>query len=257
MLISIILCSRDPQAASWVVSNLKRTAANPDRLEILVRDNHTYPRGICAVYNEAALDCQGEILVFMHEDAYMMETGWDDVLCQKFAADANLGVLGVAGSCFMGMNPPLWSKAGPPWTFGKVTHELDGGREFFLTVFNERDGDQEVAVLDGVWFAARRSVVMSCPFDAVTFPGFHFYDMDFCLQAGCLCKLVATTDIRVKHLSPGNFDHSWREAAQRFSEKWKAVLPMHKGPVASFPPPGSARFASIDLRGKAPQWILI
>lgn len=256
MKISVVICSRDARAAVWVMRNLRRTAARPDLLEILAMENRAAPRGICAVYNEAMAKASGEVLVFMHEDVYMMEYGWDDVARKKFQVNPRLGMLGVAGSSFLLREPPLWSKAGPPWTFGKVVHELDGGREFFLTVLNEEDGDREVAALDGLWFAVRREVFDHCRFDEDNFPGFHFYDADFSLQAGTRWEVWATTDIRVKHLSAGHFGAEWQEAAQRFQAKWQPVLPLRRG-LESAVQPGSGRFAGIDLRGKATQLTLL
>lgn len=253
MLISIVICSRDPQAASFVKRNLLCTARRPERLELLLRDNRHVPKGICTVYNEALREASGELVVFMHEDVYMMEMGWDEVLRGLFSRMPKLAVLGVAGSSWLQDSPPLWAKAGPPWTFGKVVHELDEGREFFLAVFNERDGEQEVAALDGLWMAARRKVCEACAFDAANFPGFHFYDIDFCMQAAAFGPVMATTEIRVKHLSAGSFDADWKTAAEAFRLKWKTELPRRRGGKAMWPPPGSEKAKMLDLKGKVPQ----
>jgi len=257
MMISVVICSRDPRAAEWVSRNLRRTATHRENLQIIIQDNRSPSRGICAVYNEAVRKASGQLIVFMHEDAYMMESGWDELLRNKFAARPDVGVIGVAGSCALMREPPLWSKAGPPWTFGKVVHELDHGREYFLTVFNEQDGDQEVAVVDGVWMAVRAELLVECTFDSSTFQGFHFYDIDFCLTAGLCTRLLVTTDIRIKHFSPGSFGPEWNQGAQRLLEKWGDRLPIYKGLTGDVPPPGTHRFFSQNLKGIAPQITLI
>ena len=254
MPISVVLCSRDPRAAALVVRNLRRTALVPQDLQFVVMDNRAPARGICAVYNDAISRCMGDLVVLMHEDAFMMEAGWDAVVRAKFRAEDRLGVLGVAGSSLLLADPPLWSKAGVPWTFGKVTHELDGGREFFLTLLSEDEGDREVAVLDGVWLAVRREVFARCRFDEQSFPGFHFYDVDFCLQAATQgWMLMASTDVRVKHLSAGDFGDVWQSAANSFVSKWKEHLPFSRGETFAAHAPGSLRFRSVDLKGKVPQ----
>ncbi len=253
MLISIVICSRDPQAASFVKRNLLCTARHPERLQLLLRDNRYDPKGICTVYNEAVREASGGLVVFMHEDVYMMEEGWDEVLRGIFARRPGLAVLGVAGSSWLSASPPLWAKAGPPWTFGKVVHELDEGRDYFLEIFNEKDGEQEVAALDGLWMAARREVCQACAFDETNFPGFHFYDIDFCMQAAAFGRVMATTDIRVKHLSAGSFDANWKAAAEAFRRKWNGELPRMRGGKALWPPPGSEKAKMLDLKGKAPQ----
>ena len=111
--------------------------------------------------------------------------------------------------------------------------------------------------LDGLWFALRASVFKTYSFDSNTFPGFHFYDVDFCLQIAEAWEIWVTTDIRVKHFSAGNFGKDWINAAKELKNKWQNRWPhsLDVGPTP--PPPGSHRIENVNLKGKAPQitWI--
>ncbi|MCL2100893.1 MAG: glycosyltransferase family protein [Fibromonadales bacterium] len=256
--ISIIICSRNPSEALSVKRNLLGTAKWPKSLEIIVIDNREKNEGLCAVYNQGVAKANGRVLVFMHEDVWMMEKEWDVVLLKKFRELPEIQMLGVAGSSLLVKLPyPLWGTAEIPYTFGKVIHlvEKNGEKEFFLAIFNERDGDQEVVALDGLWFAARKSLFEKISFDEKTFPGFHFYDLDTCMQALEHGKIYATADIRVLHKSEGSFKEEWEKASAVFIQKWENKLPAK---TLNEPLPAKELFntSCIDLRGKVkiPKW---
>ena len=254
--ISVIICSRNPSEALSVKRNLLGTAKYPKSLEIIVIDNREKNEGLCAVYNQGVAKANGRVLVFMHEDVWMMEKEWDAVLLKKFRELPEMQILGVAGSALLVDYPyALWAAAGIPYTFGKVVHLVEKSNEFFLSIFNDRDGDQESVVVDGLWFAARKTLFEKCQFDSETFTRFHFYDLDICMQALEFGKVFVTTDIRVLHKSEGTFKDEWKEWSNIFIEKWKDRLPAYIQPL---PPPsnGLLKPGSLDLKGKVkiPKW---
>ncbi len=58
-------------------------------------------------------------------------------------------------------------------------------------------------------------------FDAATFDGFHFYDLDFTYRAHRSgLSLAVTTGIEAIHQSEGKFEDTWRHYAQRFHAKF-------------------------------------
>jgi GT2 family glycosyltransferase len=254
--ISIIICSRNQNEALSVRRNLLGTAKYPNSLEIIVLDNREKNEGLCAVYNKGAKMANGRVLVFMHEDVWMMEKDWDIVLLKKFRELQEIQILGVAGSAYLVDYPyALWAAAGIPWTFGKIVHLIEEKDEFCLSLYNDRDGDQEAVVVDGLWFAARKSLFEKISFDEKTFPAFHFYDLDICMAALEFGKIYMTTDIRVLHKSEGTFKEEWKDWSKIFVEKWKGKLPAK---TLNDPPPskGLLKAGSIDLRGKVqvPRW---
>ncbi|MDR3001174.1 MAG: glycosyltransferase family protein [Fibromonadaceae bacterium] len=254
--ISVIICSRDPNEVMSVRRNLLGTAKWPKSLEIIIIDNREKNEGLCAVYNQGAAKAKGRILVFMHEDVWMLEKDWDIVLLKKFRELPEIQILGVAGSSLLADKPwPLWSVADIPYTFGKVVHLIEKNEEFFLALYNDRDGDQEVVVLDGLWFAAKKTLFEKLAFDEKTFPAFHFYDIDICMQALEFGKNYATTDIRVLHKSRGSFEGEWEKWSNVFVEKWKDKLPVK---TLNEPPLSKElqKAGCLDLRGKVkePRW---
>jgi GT2 family glycosyltransferase len=247
--ISIVICSRHPDEALSVRRNLLGTAKRPESLEIIVIDNKKN-LGLCAVYNQGAAMANAEIIVLMHEDVWMLEKEWDIVLLKKFEELPEIQILGVAGSAYLADSPyAFWPAANIPWTFGKVIHLTKN--EFFLALYNDRDGDQEVVVVDGLWFAAKKTFFEKCRFDEQTFPAFHFYDIDICMQALAFGKNYVTTDIRVLHKSEGTFKEEWKEWNNIFIQKWKDKLPAK---TLNEPPPskGLLKSGRIDLQGKVP-----
>ena len=79
--ISVIVCSRaDP---AWTVHerNVAKTAGSAH--EYLRIDNRSGRYGICAAYNKGIEQARGDILVFIHEDVFFMETNWAAVLSRK------------------------------------------------------------------------------------------------------------------------------------------------------------------------------
>jgi glycosyltransferase involved in cell wall biosynthesis len=232
------------------------TAKWPKSLEIIVIDNRDKNLGLCAVYNQGVAKASGRVIVFMHEDVWMMEKEWDIVLLKKFRELPEMQILGVAGSALLVDYPwPLWYAGGIPYTFGKVVHLVEKNDEFFLSLYNDRDGDQEAVVVDGLWFAAKKSLFEKISFDEETFPRFHFYDLDICMQALEYGRVFITTDIRVLHKSEGSFKEEWKEFSNAFIQKWKEKLPAK---TLNEPPPsnGLQKAGNIDLRGKVlvPKW---
>ncbi|GHV16311.1 streptomycin biosynthesis protein StrF [Fibrobacterales bacterium] len=255
--ISIVICSRNPNEAEAVKRNLLGTAKYPNSLEIIVIDNREKNEGLCAVYNKGAQKASGRVVVFMHEDVWMLENDWDVVLLEKFRKLPEIQILGVAGSAILVGEPyALWAQANIPYTFGKVVHYISKNDDFFLAIFNDCDGDQECVVVDGLWFAVRKSLFEKIRFDQETFSRFHFYDLDICMQALDFGKVFVTTDIRVMHKSKGSFSDEWKEWSDIFVQKWKDKLPITTIPLPPPKPDGLQKAGNLDLRGKVqiPKW---
>jgi hypothetical protein len=137
--------------------------------------------------------------------------------------------VGVAGTKYLFRDNPLWNIAGRPFLFGRVIHAPKDEEECYLTVFSEEEGDGEVVAVDGLFFAARRSLFEKIKFDQYTFDGFHFYDLDICMQARKTHRLITTHDILVKHKSWGRSGPEWEEYGKRFLKKYRHQLPLSIG----------------------------
>ncbi|NLE01778.1 MAG: glycosyltransferase, partial [Fibrobacter sp.] len=178
-MISVIVCSRYKSGYELHSRNIAKTIGTP--YEYIVIDNSDNRYSLCSAYNEGVARAQGEICVFMHEDVFFMEGNWGKVLENKFE-DSTIGLVGVAGSSYLFSDLPGWVAAGRPYIKGHVVHELQNGSVYNLTVFNWENTDQDVVVVDGLFFSIRKSLFSSISFDEKTFDGFHFYDLDICMQ---------------------------------------------------------------------------
>ncbi|MBN1129031.1 MAG: hypothetical protein JXA71_08595 [Chitinispirillaceae bacterium] len=242
----MVVCSK--QDPSWTLHerNVSKTAAG--EVEYLRIDNREPRRSICAAYNRGVAQARGDIMVFMHEDAFFMEKGWNTRLTTKFC-DPSIGLVGVAGTQYLFREHPGWVAAGRPFIKGKVIHETAKGENFHLTVFSWDDRDAEVVAVDGLFFAIRASLFPAIRFDEETFDGFHFYDLDICMQVRRTHRLIVTPDIIIKHRSGGSFNTSWQEYAKRFMLKYRNALPAGCTDTV----PDLARripFENFDLKGK-------
>lgn len=249
-MISVIVCSRlGSSSGALHERNARKTALNG--IEYVLVDNSDGRHGICSAYNAGVEKSSGEILVFMHEDVFFMEPAWDKQLALKFS-DSSIGLVGVAGTQYLFPNPPGWVVAGRPFIKGKVVHETKGGANFHLTVFSWDKTDSDVVAVDGLFFAIRRELFSRVSFDERTFDGFHFYDLDICMQIRASHRLIVTPDILLKHQSGGAFNALWHDYAARFVNKYRAQLP---ATCATGIPDLSNRvpFENFDLRGKVSQ----
>jgi glycosyltransferase involved in cell wall biosynthesis len=252
-MISVIVCSRQPPSWDTHQRNVCKTIGAQH--EYVRVDNSQNSYGTSAAYNQGIQKAQGDIFVFVHEDVFFMECGWGAVVESKFR-DESLGLLGVAGSQYLPSSPPKWFAPGMPFTRGRVVHELDNGTKYFMTMYSRDKGDAEVVVADGLFLAIKADLFENLRFDGKTFDGFHFYDLDICMQVRKTHRLVVTWDIMVKHLSGGQYDESWERYAKRFTNKYPTDLPAtctEQVPDFSSPVP----FGSYDLKGKAPQVTII
>ena len=249
-MISLIVCSRLDPSVTIHRRNTEKTAAG--QIEYIRIDNREPRAGICNAYNRAVSMAHGEIIVFMHEDAFFMEKGWDTALSKKFS-ESSIGLIGVAGTRYLFAEHPGWVAAGRPFIRGKVIHETRNGENFHLTVFSWDDKDSDVVAVDGLFFAIRRNLFDRIAFDEATFDGFHFYDLDICMQIRKTHRLIVTPEIIIKHQSGGSFDATWQKYAEHFLQKYSAELPAScaEGEI----PDLSKRvpFETFNLKGKVPQ----
>jgi glycosyltransferase involved in cell wall biosynthesis len=248
--ISIIVCSRRDPLTSLHEKNVRKTIGSVS-FEYLCIDNSDNRYSLAAAYNEGVKRASGEIAVFMHEDVFFMEGGWGDVLLEKFKTP-DIGLVGIAGTEYLFADNPGWVAAGRPFIHGRVVHELDNGNTYNLTVFSWDKHDVDVVAVDGLFFAIRTGLFTAVTFDETTFDGFHFYDIDICMQVRRYARCIVTGDVLVKHQSGGSFDETWKKYALRFIQKYRSELPAG---CAAKVPDRSRRtgFETINLKGKAPQ----
>lgn len=220
----MVVCSR--KQPSWQIheDHVRRTIGmNSEYIRI---DNRGNRYGLAAAYNEGVSKSSGEVIVFVHEDVFVLTENWGKILQDKFSENPALGLVGVAGTTALSKRAGSWASTGKQFIKGHVVHELKNKDGQILSLYSEHKMDSEVVAVDGLFFAVRRSLFDTISFDAKTFDHFHFYDLDICMQVIKTHKIIVTYDILVKHLSAGNYDHIWRKYSEKFRRKYEKDLPV-------------------------------
>lgn len=222
-MISLVICARTPIINSVLAENIAQTIGT--LYELIVIDNSNLQYSIFEAYNLGVSKCKGDIICFMHDDIFYHTKNWGNNVNSYFQ-DQNIGAIGIAGSPYVTKMPGTW------WGGGLVNQqlvEIKGGENKLLTktVNGQSTNKNEVVVLDGVWICVRKSLFDKIQFDDANFKGFHFYDIDICLQINKLgYKIYTVFDLLMEHHSKGNVNQNWIENVLILNQKWHKKLPV-------------------------------
>ncbi len=222
-MISIIICARKSDIAETLRQNIESTIGLVH--EIIVINNSENKYNIFSAYNEGVRLSKFPFLLFMHDDVLMHTDHWGDKLLQHFN-DEKVGAVGIAGTPYLSYAPGGWWSNGMGHLY-LLQSNKPGQAPEFQNIFPKNSSEENVVVLDGVWFCIRKSLFDVIRFDDKTFNGFHFYDADISVQisrAGY--RLLCINDILLHHLSMGVLDKKWVDNAYIFHKKWKSQLPL-------------------------------
>lgn len=222
-MISCIVCSRSADISTTLKENLSVTIGCEYELVVVDNSNNNYT--IFSAYNEGVRRAKGDVLCFMHEDIYYYTQNWGTIVNNYFINDSSLGLLGILGShhlarCVCGVGDSSLLSA-----HYYIKSDLYDRGKYFNT-----NGTAEVVVVDGMWFCIRKSLFFSKIMFDETFLGFHYYDMDICMQvinSGYSCQV--TNKVLLRHESLGAIDNVFLQNSFKFYEKWKAYLPIVRG----------------------------
>ena len=183
-------------------------------------------------YNRGILKARGEILILSHDDILICDPNFTEKIIERLKT---FDLLGFAGTSKL--VTATWFGAGQPHLHGAVCHAEPKSRTLSLSIWGASqwpivDG---IKAVDGLCMITKNKVAAAIGFDALTFDGFHLYDIDFsfsCHLAGY--KLGVCCDIPIIHESSGHFDHVHQKFALRFLEKHHDKLDLSS---AGLPPP--------------------
>jgi len=180
------------------------------------------PLPIC--YNDAifgAADAE-EILIFMHDDVFIVDFFWIEKILLGFQ---KFDVLGVAGNKRRVPRQPGWAFIDDRLTWdhpSNLSGTVGHGRQFPCQLSIYGPSERECKLLDGVFLANKKSILerANVSFDE-TFD-FHFYDLDFCRQCEQRNLRMGTIPLSIIHESPGNFrTRPWINNYEKYLMKWK------------------------------------
>lgn len=190
--------------------------------QFLFLENNT--QSLSQVYNKAidlALETEKDYLVLCHDDV-IIESDIPYKLPDILRSDYDM--VGVAGATQCKLSEPaLWHIMGGQGNLhGAVAH--GNVTEKAMTSFGPYP--KRVLLVDGVFMAIHRRVFEKIRFDDTNPTGFHFYDLDYCLQAHKAGFKIGVSDIMITHASPGlkEFTPEFNEGQKWFLEKWKGKL---------------------------------
>jgi len=221
-LISLIICSRSKSISPALQANIELTIGLPYQLVVI--DNSANSYSIFEAYNIGVSKSTFPYLCFMHDDIAYHTQNWGQKVIDHFY-NQQVGAIGIAGTPYAAAMPGSW------W----------GGQMVNICLLKENPGDDpdirkypptgagtsEVVLLDGVWLCIRKSLFDKISFDAVNYKGYHFYDVDICMQIALAgYKIFCVFDIMIRHYTQGNnMNANWNDNALIFNQKWKSVLP--------------------------------
>jgi tetratricopeptide (TPR) repeat protein len=211
--ISIIVCSIDPARLARFRANVEGHLRGREHEIIAIGDARSLSEG----YGRGLAQARHETVVFSHDDVELVS---GDPFGEIEAALAQHDLVGLVGSRLAAGPAVLWS--GHPHLHGWITYPGREGPGWHAAVMSLESGLLGgMQALDGVFMGARREAARRVGFDAETFDGFHFYDLDFTYRAHRSgLSLAVTTGIEAIHQSEGKFEDTWRHYAQRFHAKF-------------------------------------
>ena len=170
------------------------------------------------------------MLVFVHDDVYL-----DDWMLGVHLMEAldHFDVVGVAGNTRRQPSQLTWYLEPPvtlpdgrlsltDWDSAHLSGAVAHGAPAQSMVKVYGPAPQPVALLDGVFLAARAARLREAQVRFDPRFDFHFYDLDFCRTAQAAGLRLGTWPLAITHASGGQSVHSasWQVGAQRYLEKW-------------------------------------
>ena len=201
--------------------SLKRLLLKDTHLTAKVSYNNT--RGLSEIFNDSIAQAEDDAaLVFIHDDVWIDEANFRDVVLAGLQA---FDVIGVAGNKRRVPYQPAWAFIDLKFTWdedenlsGRVGH----GEDAFGETSDYGTVPAECLLLDGVFLAAKKSTLTSTNVQFDPQFDFHFYDLDFCRTATDAGLKLGTWPVRLTHQSGGAFgSQGWREKYMQYVTKWE------------------------------------
>lgn len=180
-------------------------------------------RGLSEVYNEWIDRFAGSdlILVLMHDDICLPDVMVKEKLLE---GSKSFDVLGLAGANRFNLDSRkdlvAWWASPRETLSGGVEHPTADGKRLYTSY---GPTPRSCVVLDGLFIALDMKRIGKLRFDPRF--TFHFYDLDFCLQANREGYRLGTASVYAFHNSRGAYrSDSYKAGLEVFREKWRPLL---------------------------------
>lgn len=180
--------------------------------------------GLPTVYNRALESSNGvDIIVFLHDDVWLAD---EDLYGKLKAALARFDVVGVTGNVRRIAYQPSWAFSGARdgkiiWDHDYLSGAIRHGSADHHENTSFGPSPARCELLDGVFLACRRNVLVRRQVRFDERFDFHFYDMDLCRIARHAGLKLGTWPIDLVHQSEGAFgSEGFMKAYASYLDKW-------------------------------------
>lgn len=187
-------------------------------------------KSLTQIYNEGLNKSKNNIVIFCHDDIKLSKN-WGVNLIEDFNKNTEYGIIGKAGSTYMGKSGIFWERMNQTMV-GEVYHEPKNVKKYLSKysvspngILNTKHNLIDVCTVDGLFFAINKKLIKH-KFDE-SFKGFHFYDHSFVIPNYLDgVKVGVTFSFDITHESIGKPNEEFEINRQQFVEKYKNVLPI-------------------------------
>jgi GT2 family glycosyltransferase len=220
--IEIVSATRLAESEFWKESALGRSVTRLADPRIAAHVAFENRRGLPHVYNARILAERVEkILVFVHDDVWIDDFFLADRLLEGLKTFDAIGVAGNRRRLPLQSGWFFIDDEFAPDEYANLSGSIAHGTNESSSINFYGTAPAECELLDGVFMAAKRSVLATrnVLFD-VSFD-FHFYDMDFCRTARANGLRLGTWPICITHKSMGTYGSApWRAQREAYRRKW-------------------------------------
>lgn len=224
---SVIMCSVKPWKFATCAQHYENLLAGRPHEIIGIHDAKSLAEG----YNRGLARAVGDIIIFSHDDVLILDAHFADKIAARLVDHDILGYAGTSRLIDVG-----WIAIGQPFIHGVVAHAIDQCLHLNVYGVDAWPVAAGIQAIDGLLMIARRETALAVGFDAETFDGFHFYDLDFSFAAFLAGRKIGVCcDMPLIHASGGNYHTAdWQRYSQRFAKKYAGRLVTEVG-ASAFP----------------------
>ena len=214
-LFSVCTLVRNESSYRDMISSFESKGFNKDNSEFLAADNRQ--QNNFDGYNwttRAILEASGKYVIICHDDVRLVHDDIDVLLKRLEEVQVKYPSWSIVGT--VGCEVEVKNR-----DRGRITGCWINGRNGFRQS-NRKNLPALAQSLDEFFLVIRREHPVMASLDL---SGFHFYGADLCTQANLRGGEAIIINFIAQHLSFGKPDQDFRDAVNRFADKYRSIFP--------------------------------
>lgn len=211
-MITIGYCTREVEG---IYKKYLKKSSGLEKVEVISFKNEG-THSLTEAYNILLEKAKYDIVILCHDDIYFDTENWG-IKILNHLKNSDYGIIGVAGT----------RELSPRGVWFDYQHKNEGivnhqsNTHKWTSVFSEpKEHIVQVEAIDGLFMAVNKNKINKTFNEDVK--GFHFYDIDFSYNNHINgTKVGVVYDIRITHLSGGDFNDEWEHNRRQFVEIYK------------------------------------